>query len=51
MNPFIVPECDVETTEQVSVGKWLSEIVSFFTIDLGENITAREEEEGEIDFI
>lgn len=50
LNPFIVPECNVQTTKQVIVGKWLSEIVCFFTIDLKENITAREKE-GEIDFI
>lgn len=45
LNPFIV-----ETTEQVIVDKWLSEIVYFFTIGLKENIRAIEKE-GEIDFI
>lgn len=50
LNPFIVSEHIVETTEQVIVGKWLSEIVYFFTIDLKENIRAREKV-GEIDFI
>lgn len=50
LNPFIVPESHVETTEQVVVGKWLSEIVCFSTIDLKENIIARQKE-GEIDLI